>query len=282
MKKILPVLFAAAIFSSCDIVEAPYKEGVDTPIDTTQKYVQKVLIEDYTGFYCGNCPRAANQAKELYDLYKNRVVIMGVHVGFFAKPKPNKNDYDFRTEVGTALDNFFGLESAGLPQGMISRIGYPTKTQATPDPAWGTKVQEVLAKEPVLGISLKPEFYKATKTLTLEAITEFLKAAEPDAYLAVYLVEDSIIARQTDYSKTPSEIPDFVHMHVLRGAVNSTWGDQLSTAPIAAGAKFTKNYTYTIPAGKDWKPEHMKIIAFVHRYGSTYEVLNAEEVDLIK
>jgi hypothetical protein len=283
MKRLfLPVLFAAAIFSACDVIEPPYKETTENPIDTTKKYVQKVLIEDYTGFYCGNCPAAAEQAKVLHETYKDRVVVMGVHAGFFAKPKKTE-DYDFRTTVGTELDNFFGIGIAGNPNGMINRTGFSTKSHIASVASWSAKTSEALAQEPVVGISLKPEFNSATKTLSLEATAEFLKAAESDAYLAVYLVEDSVIQFQLDYRKNPApNVPDFVHMHVLRGAVNSTWGDQLSTAAISSGAKFTKNYIYTIPEGKDWKPEHMKIIAYVHRYNSTYEVLNVEEVELME
>ncbi|MES2766958.1 MAG: Omp28-related outer membrane protein [Bacteroidota bacterium] len=284
MKKLfLSVLFAAAIFSSCDIVEAPYKEKTDTPVDTTQKYVQKVLIEDYTGFYCGNCPRAAIKAKELHELYKEKVVVMAPHVGAtFAKPRKS-GEYDFRTEVGNTLNTFFGIDIAGLPKGMINRRGYPTKEHLIPDADWGAKVAVALAQEPVVGIALKHEYNAASKTLTLEATAEFLKAAEPDAYLAVYFVEDSIINRQTVYlPNTPEEVPDYLHMHVLRAGVTSPWGDQLSTTAITAGQIFKKNYTYTIPTGKDWKPEHMKIIVYVHRNASTYEVLNVEESELMK
>ncbi len=283
MKKLLlPFLFAAAIFSSCDVVEAPYKETTDTPIDTTQKkYVQKVLLEDYTGFHCGNCPAAADKAKELHETYKDRVVVVGVHAGFFAKPKKS-TEYDFRTAAGDELDKFFGIGIVGNPNGMINRMGFLTKSHIAATASWGSKSAEALAQPPTVGISLKPEYDAASKTLTLEATTEFLIAAESDAYLAIYLVEDSIINRQTDYRQTPSEIENYTHMHVLRGAVNSTWGDQLSTTAIIAGQIFKKNYTYTIPAGKDWKPERMKIIAFIHRNNSTYEVLNVEEVELMK
>jgi hypothetical protein len=260
----------------------PYKDIVVTPVDPSHKYVQKVLIEDYTGIYCGNCPRAADKAKELHDLYKDRIVIMGVHVGFFATPKPGRNHYDFRTETGTALDKLFDLENSGLPKGMINRMGFTTKQHAIPDADWGSKTSVIVEQSPAVGISLKPEFDITNKTLKLEAVTEFLKNVEPDSYLAIYLVEDSIVQYQYDKEKSPSDIPDYVHMHVLRDAVNSTWGDQLSTTAITAGQVFKKNYTYTIPEGKDWKPEHMKIIAYVHRYNSTYEVLNVEEVEVMK
>ena len=282
MKKyIAPFLLLCGVLLSCDVVEAPYKETVDTPIDTTKKYVQKVLIEDYTGMNCGWCPGAADEAKKLHDLYKGRAVVIAVHAGFFAKPKANQ--YDFRTEAGTAWDTFFGNSAAGNPNGMINRMGFPQKSHIASIVSWGGKVSQALLQEPSVGITLEPTFNTANNTLSLETTVEFLKATDQDANLGVYLVEDSIVQYQLDYRKNPEpNVPDFTHMHVLRAAINSTWGDQLSTTAIPAGSVFKKNYSYTIPVGKDWKPKNMKIIAFVHRNSTTYEVMNVEEVKLLE
>ena len=50
-------IMVATILNSCDKVEGPVKEVLPPPSGN-----RKVLVEDYTGHRCGNCPRAAGHA----------------------------------------------------------------------------------------------------------------------------------------------------------------------------------------------------------------------------
>jgi len=62
MKNILFIAFAFSIvITSCDVLEGPFDEQVNNNIDTT-KPLRKILLEDYTGHTCGNCPCAAEEA----------------------------------------------------------------------------------------------------------------------------------------------------------------------------------------------------------------------------
>ena len=51
----------------------------------------------------------------------------------------------------------------------------------------------------------------------------------------------------------------YVHHHVLRNAVNGTWGDDCS---VAQGQLWERDYTYTL--NDAWKPENISIVAFVY------------------
>ena len=67
--------------------------------------------------------------------------------------------------------------------------------------------------------------------------------------------------------------------------MNGTWGDLLGT--VAKGGKVEKSYNMLIPKDSEgkflWKPEKIKIVAFVHNLeANTYEVLQAEEKDLMQ
>jgi len=66
MKKYLAILSSILIITSCDIVEGPYlTDETINPIDTTTNtYVKKVLVEDFTGHKCPNCPDAARESVE--------------------------------------------------------------------------------------------------------------------------------------------------------------------------------------------------------------------------
>src|SRR6185503_2892836 len=111
----IPILILAGLFlvwASCEKIDKPYIEGshivdtthtstADTFFTDTTPQPRIVLLEDYTGHKCGNCPSAATKAAELKTLYGDKVVVMALHVGDFAKTSGTIFSYDFRTVPGT-------------------------------------------------------------------------------------------------------------------------------------------------------------------------------------
>jgi len=126
MKKINLIIFTiftlslTFLTSCCDKIDEPYMNTGDGGIvgDT----VRKVLLEDFTGHYCVNCPAAHVIIEGLEKVYPKRIVPVVIHAGFFAKPKAAPYDYDFRTPDGTAIATEFGAITAPLPKGMVNRI----------------------------------------------------------------------------------------------------------------------------------------------------------------
>ena len=126
------VLLTATMTVSCDKMEQPYISTaavVDTaacpvpdfPAITVHK--KRVLLEDYTGHTCPNCPTAGKLARDLKDQYPDQLIVMAVHAGWFARTYPESGvaqlfDYDFRTSAGTEWDAFFGNGNAGNPNGL--------------------------------------------------------------------------------------------------------------------------------------------------------------------
>jgi len=60
-------------------------------------------------------------------------------------------------------------------------------------------------------------------------------------------------------------------MHVLRGSMNGSWGEQIASNP-AAGFALNKVYTADFE-GKGWVPGHCSVIAFISD-AETREVLH--------
>jgi hypothetical protein len=283
MNKTLKLFFAITfamsfLLLSCDIVTPPYEENEKPPVDTT-KYKRNVLLEEYTGARCGNCPRAAELAAALHEHYGDRLILMTVHAGGYAKPGGTKYTYDFRTPEGNEYDSFFGNSKAGNPNGMISIIGYPNE-HIKNEGAWDGAIQEVIAKKPVMTIDLEASIDTNKMEISIDYKIKYLENGSPNDNLVILIVEDSIIKYQTDYRKHPSDIPDYVHMHILRGSVNGAWGQPLNAQGINKGDEFEDNVKYTIPAEKDWVPKNLSIIAFVHDKGDTYEVLQVQKAHL--
>jgi thiol-disulfide isomerase/thioredoxin len=274
----------------CDVVKAPYKDSLLPPggggIDSDTAVVRKVLLEDFTGFYCGTCPPASEIANTLDSIYGDQLVIIGIHANFFADvslhPVPYKEP-DLRTPAGEELYNFFNVSSN--PSGMVNRKPYGGGHVMSKD-AWGAAVAQELALPPELRIKLTPTYNASDRVLNLKADVRYALPGSQYDRLVVMILESPVTAPQKDYRlPSPSNILDYQHKHVLRANINGTWGDVLNTGNVAAGTVVSRDFTYTLPAHIDASRAY--IAAFVHRQEPDSqsdikrEVIQAEEVKMI-
>jgi len=285
MKTIKIIYFFALllIFGACDYVKPPVPgsgNGGNQPDTTTQVVKQRIIfLEDYTGHTCGHCPKAADAAAQVHDLYGDKVVILGVHAGGFAAPEMPNYPTDFRTNEGNELNTFFGISSVGNPNGMMNRTGFVADEHVVPYTTWSAKAAIELAKPMQAWITIENSYNASTKLSTIDVKTEFTASLSGEYKLAVYIAEDSIINDQKDYRFSPSHIDNFVHRHVLRGSyTNSAWGETLATDPAVSATTIDKNYSKTMESA--WDDRHLYIIAIVYN-ASTYEVIQAAEKKMI-
>ena len=257
---------------SCDKVKAPYKQEVVKP-ETTKK----VLLEDYTGHLCPNCPVAHDIARDLHDIYEENLIIVVVHAGdFFARTAPPEYPYDFRTPAGEEyLSRFVG--SAGFPIGMVNRINEEGDYLVDKDD-WGTKIDQLLKEEPEISIEIDAEI--ETEKLSGEISIEFLTNITDQAFVQIWITEDKMIKPQKVPELQGGIIEDYEHNHVLRGAVNGTWGESLPQATYSKGDTETIRFS-NFQLGDDWAAKNLSIIAFVYDSESK-KVIQVEKKKLIE
>lgn len=291
MSKLKNILFIGCILiiASCDIIDGPFVEDqnnntVDTakcPVPEFTSYVnpvKKVLLEDFTGHKCVNCPSAHEIASGLKDLYGDQLVVLAIHAGWFAETDNDKYSYDFNTDVGTELNTYFQTNDV-FPVGMVNRLEVNSSYLVSKD-NWATAVDTIIDNAPTTYIQIINEYDSTEHILCTHVNTEFLSDLNGTYQLAVYLVEDSIVATQEGYvNSVPTDIEDYVHNHVLRDAINGTWGDTVATAAIASGYSKTLSYTYTV--SESWNASHCSVIAFVYNV-ATKEILQAEQENIIE
>jgi hypothetical protein len=272
---ILPV-FVVLAFASCDKVEGPYKKNTTGGGGNDTTLVRKVFVEDYTGHKCGNCPRASKALYDLKAIYGDRLIIMAVHAGTFATVFPVGAPfytYDFRTPVGNELDTDFGISTAGNPNGMVNRRQV-NGSYIVSSTQWADEVATVLSStDPVpASITIGTTYNSVTRELQADINTKFFEDLSGTYRLSVYMLEDSIVNWQKDYDVTPNDVPDYVHLEVLRGSMNGTYGDVVAST--AAGSE--SNFTFNATLGTDWNENKMYVVAFLHN-DATKEIIQVEQ-----
>lgn len=261
-------------FSACDKIDEPYKKqqsinadttGVLTGTTTTDTIDKRViLLEDYTGHTCVNCPKAHVKAHELIQKYGNQLVVMAVHQGTFAAPA-SSGDYTYDFRVLPTVDEWNSVWGiTGYPAGLINRTKYNSSFVCTYS-SWDSKIGSIVSTAPEAIINIKNYYNTTTTKYTTRIKTKFIASLSGNYKINVCIIEDSIIKPQKNsdpnIGSTP-DILDYVHMHVLRDVVNSTWGNSITNNPINAGTEINNSYTLTLKS--DWKIKNLSIVAFLY------------------
>jgi thiol-disulfide isomerase/thioredoxin len=277
MKHNIIVVVLAVVLSACDVIEGdPREDFVAPPPDTTS--TRNVLLEDFTGQLCGNCPAAAEEAKRLEEQYgPDRLIVMAIHVGSLAAPSPPKYPREFRSSTGNDIDNLFRVSPVGIPQGMINRVERNGRRVFTRG-QWATIVQEQFRTKPIVELEATATYDSASRQIVIDASVLYKQRGSADHRIVAMLVENGIIGYQKDYRRTPSDVENSRFDHLLRTSLTSTWGESLSDYDVPANERVRRVIRYTVPADVDWIIENCDIIVYVHRHNSTREVLQVIKI----
>lgn len=224
-----------------------------------------VLLEDYTGVRCVNCPDAAAEIKQLQAAYGNNLVVVGVYP---MEPNgltlPYPGDMDLRTDAAQTYATAFQIEE--FPQGMVNRksvLNYQ---------AWGGAIQEVFDDSSADYVNLTASAKLSGTNMQVNINGNFKQdyPAEGDINVIAMIVEDNINVRQQTHEGVNKE---YIHSHVLRAVISDdVWGDKVLDAQPAEGADFTKQYTAALDEA--WKSQDLALVVAVVNARSR-EVLQA-------
>jgi hypothetical protein len=295
------LLFGAGL-TGCDTIDAPVPPSVTSTLTPAQEHSldslevlqpapaveQRVMLEDFTGQFCGNCPRAGAVAAQLKQQHGERLVVMEEHVtDYFAAPKayaPYQVDYRVMP-FSTELENAFGL--AALPKGAVNRLPRPNSTSLVLEFAdWGTAVQEGLNRPAQEELRITPRYNAATHTVQLKVLTRYLRAQTGAFRLGVFLTEDNVVGGQKDYDRPTGQqdITNYVHRHVLRAALTGTFGTLQASNP-ATGRVFNNYLGFTLPLNATtqqpmWNTANLSVVAYLAN-DATKEIVQVAEAHLL-
>lgn len=245
-----------------------------------QAQVKKVILEDFTGTWCGWCPEGTVVVENLLAAYPSTFIPVASH-----------NGDALEIPDGAAIDA--GLNVTSYPGGAVDRNKFPSQAKIPMSrSAWASSYATRAAMTAIVSVSFSDVKITGT-TYSAKINVKFTSAPNSGVPLKmnVYLTEDSIAATGTlaqgNYSSAvqsgASPLVGWYHNATLRQALGGAWGfaGVIPAAPVV-GTTYSKDISFTIPTA--WDAKHINVIAFVAYDGTAAsfqkEILNAEQFPL--
>lgn len=285
MKYTYAILLIGILFGACSEVPPRVNpQGIELceMVVDVENQERNVLIEEFTGVRCVNCPPGAETIENLIEEHGKRVVAVAIHAGEFSPPYP-ESKYDFRTDDGNALNSFLGVQFN--PASAFNRT--PQMGSSVPTgsiDSWPGFVNSELEKPLRAKISLASIYTPMGED---SASVEICATVYPidnfdneNIKLTVVLTESDLV----DYQLTPDngKISDYVHKHALRKVVTSFDGISIDNTLLNSADKISRGFNFSFST-EDWIPENCELVAFISKNNSDdKEVLQVVKQHLVE
>ncbi|MBL7765374.1 MAG: Omp28-related outer membrane protein [Chitinophagaceae bacterium] len=253
-------------------------------IQSVQAQVARtVLIEEFTGTWCGYCPDGHLKLKAIEDANPGRVISVGMH-----------NADQFTIPYETAMENALGV--AGFPRAAVDRFTYPGGNAFVMSRSYwqGAFAARLNVSSPV-EINITPSYNSGSRLLNVTVNYTFKSAVTDETRITCLLVEDSLSSSQANYDNTTTgsplyglgnPIPDYKQKNVAVYLLSAdSWGDANHPASVTANSSYSKSYSYTLPSTMN--ANQIKIVAFINKkigaspvVSTGTEILNAQYTDI--
>lgn len=179
--KILTVVLGGTLLASCSNIAEDERYIYVKPAEVKRS----VLIEDFTGQRCINCPNANDEIATLQEQYGHEAIIaVGIHSGPLGF-KGNARYQGLATDLGDTYYYHWGADHQ--PIGMVNRGGLADYT------AWSAQVRKALEQTAPVALQLSPVYDADTHKVNIALHVEG-RDGQVDGKLQLWVVEDSIVA----------------------------------------------------------------------------------------
>jgi hypothetical protein len=266
--KLNVIVFIGAMIASCQKdAQEPVNnfgsfEDHEESVAAGQQFLSRALFEDYTGAWCGWCPRLAYKF-DLMAEHNPRFLFIGNH-----------NGDSFETQWQNTLENEFKISA------------FPTGTKMRDWNAAGKSIKfadngnimnlsdtsqasDYLQNNDSLGISISNAAINGS-TVSGKVKVGFGYTYNEPLKIVIELVESNLVLSQSSYYNTNpvgnpfyqkgNPITNFVHENVLRKVSTATLGDAIPASKTAAGKIFTKSFSFN---ASGYNINNCKVVAFV-------------------
>lgn len=231
----------------------------------TDAQVKRVLLEQYTGAWCGWCVDGSYIMDQIIEEHPDQVIGVKLHYG-------DSMQIETYSEIAAA----FGISS--FPSGSIDRKKFSGKVPQSRS-VWKSYCESQMAESPKVEVNVAYNIDETTRQLQVKVYANMLTTVWDPLRFNVIITEDSVSGKGTGwdqhnylyhragyennpYYNLPSTIVGYQHVKVVRAYLGGAFGVQGSLeTPAKQGNVYTYDFSYTLP--KNWKIEHLHIIGLV-------------------
>ena len=235
---------------------------------STQAENKKVILEEFTGANCPNCPAAHTLIDGFLNTYAGQLFTVGYHPFNSSYTTPqNSSDPDMRRSFSDIFYNTTFTMGTGrfMPSGFVNRRNW-AGGRLTGRSNWSGHISTILAEPSPVNVGVLATYDTSNTTLTVNVEVYYTDSTEVANTLYVILMESGIVAAQSGGSS------NYVHKHVFRESLTTDqWGDliPISSSP---GQLHAASFTFDNSAG-EYDMENCSVMAFV-RDPSTEEIFS--------
>ena len=264
------LLLLSGFFASCEEkgpninLTAPPAVATDTTYTATLETPQprQVLVEEFTGVKCPNCPEGHAVLRSLLTSFPNSVNIVSYQAYNSAQTEPIKDETrtDNRTQAATEISTIVyggipSLPTAGIDRAPVggsllnSRSLWPTITETR------SKIASPI------NLTISSAYDAASRQVTATVRMAYTQSVSQPHRLSLALTEGGIV----DAQEYPDSVQlDYDHEHVFREFLTSTTGDALlnDMATKEAGRVIERRFVFLLKEA--YKPENCYLLGFVH------------------
>lgn len=250
---------------------------------------KKVVVESFTGSWCGLCPAGFVTADQIRQQFGDDVIMVSVHI---SDPMSIEATRQLSETYSGGGVNVFLLDRYLFPDQRFVQFNF------TYEPI-ETKIIEQLGNSSPVNIRFIDYKYDEQQQSIIASLsaTFYETLPEADWRFNLWLVEDSVQIEANSYHQANffhqepnhpyqgagNPIPNYIHRHVLRASTGDAWGIAQSL-PLQIDSGMTFYYTDTIPLSPYWQPTQLSLIGLVQQYHEATTqraILNAAQQKLI-
>lgn len=226
-------------------------------------FTTKVLVEDYTGAWCGYCPRIAYKLESIVQSNEN-VVPSAIHNG-------DPMEFQFEAQMRQRYN------VTGFPTALFNRIHNWDESTGP--------IMNALDQKKGLGIAMESSLSTGLGLMDLT-----VRVAEDVPYqnlkLVVYLQRNGRVAAQVNYYHDDQSSPayglgnpinEFVHNHVLIKAFTDVFGDEIPANDLTTSQNYSRSFEINMSSYGLYEEnaDEFELVAFV--INEDDEVINVQK-----
>lgn len=252
LNKIYTSLLSLAImasFSSCDKI-GENERYIDAKIPDVGR---KVLVEEFTGQFCVNCPSGHAMLSNIKNVYGDKVITVSIHAGSLASDVAG---YGLKTPEGDTYANAFKVDA--YPSIVVDHKGEVISNIAQ----WQDAVLKCMGQNTSVDLQLSA---KTNEDCSISIMANVMSNIDQSVKCQIWVTENDITTFQMEMSGQANA--DYVHNHVYRASVNGIGGEDLTLK----SGEYT-NINHSIPVNKSWNVNNLNIVAFVYNSNGVIQV----------